>query len=136
MARPRTRRAAAESREKAEQAVGKTKEADQIDVKADARKEESMKPAKVVKEKEQKLSGKRRRPTDLSPGLANVRDDKRRKVQLTRLVVWGLNCLLQLHFAVGQLKQALSHWTVPKIPNLAMSCMLLSQLDSKDKEPY
>lgn len=90
MARPRTRRAAAESREKAEQAVGKAKVAEQIDVKADARKEDSVKFAKEVKETEQKSSGKRRRPSDLSPGPASVRDDKRRKVQLTSLVVCNL----------------------------------------------
>lgn len=87
MARPRTRRAAAESREKAEQAVGKAKVAEQIDVKADARKEDSVKLAKEVKETEQKSSGKRRRPSDLSPGPASVRDDKRRKKQEATQVV-------------------------------------------------
>ncbi len=84
MARPRTRRAAAESREKAEQAVGKVKAAEQIDVQADARKDDSVQPAEVVKETERKSSGKRRRPLDLSPGPASVRDDKRRKVQPTQ----------------------------------------------------
>ena len=93
MARPRTRRAAAESREKAEQAVGKAKVAELIDVKADARKEDSVKPAKAVKETDQKSSGKRRRPSDLSPGPASVRDDKRRKVQPTSLEVCSLTCL-------------------------------------------
>lgn len=80
MARPRTRRAAAESREKAEQAVEKAKAVEQIEVNADARKEDSVQPSKQAELTEQKSSGKRRRPSDLSPPAPTV--DKRRKVKL------------------------------------------------------
>ena len=80
MARPRTRRAAAESREKAEQAVGKAKAVEEVEVHADSRKEESVEPTKQAEQPEKKSSGKRRRPSDLSPALPSARDDKRRKV--------------------------------------------------------
>lgn len=81
MARPRTRRAAAESREKAEQAIEKEKGVEKLEVAADARKEDSAEPNATLPEPDKKSSGKRRRPSDLTPALASVRDDKRRKVR-------------------------------------------------------
>ena len=80
MARPRTRRAAAESREKAEKAIEKEGGVEKVEVTADARKEESVKPTTAAPESDKKSSGKRRRPSDLSPAPTGIRDDKRRKV--------------------------------------------------------
>ena len=78
MARPRTRRAAAESREKAEKAVEQ-----KVDVStgvAEARESSAELPATEPQQEEKKSSGKRRRPSDSSPAVG--REEKKRKVDV------------------------------------------------------
>jgi hypothetical protein len=79
MARPRTRRAAAESREKAEKAVEKV----DVSENADTRAGSAVLPKTESQQEEKKSSGKRRRPSDISPPVG--REDKRRKVDVSNI---------------------------------------------------
>lgn len=76
MARPRTRKAVRESREKAEKAIEEAEKAEQEGT-TTATEEKTTQPSAVL-EDEQKSSGKRLRPKDISPEPA--RDEKRQRV--------------------------------------------------------